>query len=101
MVHIVVQEVAEQIGATTSLRSFSEVMELLHAGMAMHVILARDDRSSRFQERELARIYRISTDGLFLGLQQSSSFGVDCLYVVSSVEGSRSIPSGTSLASTR
>ncbi len=37
MVHIVVQEVAEQIVATTTLRSFSEVMELLHAGMAMHL----------------------------------------------------------------
>lgn len=65
MVHIVVQEVPEQIGATTTLRSFSEVMELLHAGIAMHVMLTRDDHSSRFQEGELVRIYGISTDGFF------------------------------------
>ena len=68
MVHIVVQEVPEQIGATTTLRSFSEVMELLHAGIAVHVRLTRDDHSSRFQLGELFRIYGISTDGSFLGL---------------------------------
>ena len=68
MVHIVVQEVPEQIGATTTLRSFSAVMESLHAGIAMHVMLTRDDHSSRFQEGELVRIYGISADGFFLGL---------------------------------
>ena len=67
MLHIVVQEIPEQIGATTALRSFSEVMELLHAGIAMHVMLTRDDHSSRFQLGELFRVYGISTDGFFLG----------------------------------
>ena len=68
MVHIVVQEVPEQIEATTTFRSFSEVMELLHAGIAVHVALTRDDHSSRFQLGELVRIYGISTDVFFLGL---------------------------------
>ena len=65
-VQIAVQEVPEQIGALTTLRSFSEVMGLLQAGMAVHIMLARDDRRSRFYLRETVRIYGVSTDAEFM-----------------------------------
>ncbi len=68
MVQIAVQEVPEQIGVLTTLRSFSEVMGLLQAGMAVHLMFARDDRRSRFHLGETVRIYGVSTDeGSILG----------------------------------
>ena len=66
MVQIAVQEVPEQIGALTTLRSFSEVMELFHAGTAVHIMLTRDDRRSRFHLGETVRIYGVPTDEEFI-----------------------------------